>query len=67
MCFVYVFRAMLKSRKVKVNVIGVFSLWTLTRDSLQLRHKRMGLRNTVLNGYQLWGEEVLWQREGNIM
>ena len=51
MCCVYVFRAMLKSRKAKVILIGAFSLWTLTRDSLHLRHERMGLRKAVLSDY----------------
>ena len=51
MCFVYVFRAMLKSREAKVILIGAFSLWTLNRDKLNLSHKRMGLRKAVLSNY----------------
>ena len=41
-CFVYVFRVMLKVREAKVILIGAFSLWTLPRDSLHPRHERMG-------------------------
>ena len=51
LCFLYVFRAMLKSREGKVILIGAFSLWTLTRASLHLRHERMGLRKAVLSDY----------------
>ena len=48
MRFVYVFRAMWKSREAKVILIGTF---TLTRDSLHLRQERMGLRKAVLSDY----------------
>ena len=41
-CFVYVFRVMLKVREVKVILIGAFSLWTLPRDGLHPRRERMG-------------------------
>ena len=40
-CFVYVFRVMLKVREVKVIFIGAFSLWTLPRNSLCPIHERM--------------------------
>jgi hypothetical protein len=56
MCFVYVIRAMLKSREAKVILIGAFSLWTLTSGRLHPRHERMGLRKAVLSDYlgMLW-------------
>jgi hypothetical protein len=53
---------MLESREIKVILIGAFSLWTLTRDSLYLRHEKMGLRKAVLSNYL----GMLWQKRMNL-
>jgi hypothetical protein len=47
---------MVKSREVKVVLIGAFSLRTLTRDSLHPGHERKDLRKAVLSHYlgMLW-------------